>query len=85
MEIKDYNNSINYPNQYLIKLSEVNNIQTVIIFNNQSTFYSITKLNIFNELKKSSIFSFNNRYSANIFYGIMLNTKTVEVFIAGEP
>ena len=34
MEIKDYNNSDNYPNQYLTELSKVNSIQTVIILNN---------------------------------------------------
>ena len=34
MEIKDYNNSNNYPDQYLTELSEVNSIQTIIILNN---------------------------------------------------
>jgi hypothetical protein len=48
-------------------------------------FYSIIKLDVFNELKKSSIFSFNNRYSVNIFYGIILDTKAIRVFIVGEP
>ena len=46
--------------------------------------YSITKLDIFNKLKESSIFSFNNRYLVNIFYGIMLDIKTAGVSIAGE-
>ena len=85
MEIKDYNNSINYPNQYLIKLSEVNNIQTVIIFNNQFIFYFITKLNVFNKLKESSVFLFNNRYLVNVFYSIILDTKTIRVPIVKEP
>ena len=48
-------------------------------------FYSIIKLNVFNKLKESSIFSFNNRYSANIFYGIILDIKAAEVSIAGKP
>ena len=48
-------------------------------------FYSITKLDIFNELKKSSIFSFNNKYSVNIFHGIMLDTGAIGVFIIREP
>ena len=48
-------------------------------------FYSITKLDIFNELKKSSMFSFNNRYSVNVFYSIMLDTRAAGVFTAGEP
>ena len=46
--------------------------------------YFITKLDIFNELKESSTFSFNNRYLANVFYGIMLDTGAVRVFIVGE-
>ena len=48
-------------------------------------FYSIIKLNVFNELKESSIFSFNNKYLANIFYGIMLDTRAAEVFIVEKP
>ena len=47
-------------------------------------FYSITKLDIFNKLKKSSVFSFNNRYSANVFYGIMPDTGAAGVSIVGE-
>jgi len=43
------------------------------------------KLDIFNKLKESSIFSFNNRYSANVFYGIMLDTRAAGVSIVGEP
>jgi len=43
------------------------------------------KLDIFNKLKESSIFSFNNRYSANVFYGIMPDTRAAGVSIAGEP
>ena len=45
-------------------------------------FYFIIKLDIFNKLKESFIFSFNNKYSVNVFYGIMLNIKTVGIFIA---
>ena len=48
-------------------------------------FYFITKLDIFNELKESFIFSFNNRYLVNIFYGIILNIKAVKVSTVGEP
>ena len=48
-------------------------------------FYSIIKLDVFNKLKESSAFSFNNRYLVNVFYGIMLDTKVAGVFIAGEP
>ena len=47
-------------------------------------FYFITKLDVFNKLKESSIFSFNNKYLANIFYGIILDTKAAEVSTVGE-
>jgi hypothetical protein len=48
-------------------------------------FHLITKLDIFNKLKKSSVFSFNNRYLINIFYGIIPNTKATGVSIVKEP
>ena len=48
-------------------------------------FYSIIKLDIFNKLKESSIFLFNNRYLVNVFYSIILDIKTAEVSIAEEP
>ena len=48
-------------------------------------FYSIIKLNVFNKLKESSVFFFNNRYSVNIFYSIMPDIKAAGVFIVGEP
>ena len=47
--------------------------------------YSITKSDIFNKLKKSSIFSFNNRYSVNVFYGIILDIKAAGISIVREP
>ena len=85
IEIKNYNNFKDYPDQYLIELSKVDSIQIIIILNDQSIFHSITKLDVFNKLKKSSIFSFNNKYSVNVFYGIMPDTRAAEVSIAGEP
>ena len=47
--------------------------------------HSITKLNIFNKLKESFIFFFNNRYLVNVFYSIILDTGAAGVFITGEP
>jgi hypothetical protein len=85
MEIEDYNNSNNYPDQYLTELSEVNSIQTITILNDQSTFHSIIKLDVFNELKESSAFSFNNRYSVNVFYSIMLDTGATGVSTVEKP
>ena len=48
-------------------------------------FHLITKLDIFNKLKESFIFSFNDRYLVNIFYGIMPDTRVAGISIAGEP
>ena len=48
-------------------------------------FHSITKLDVFNKLKKSSVFSFNNKYSVNVFYGIMLDIGAAGVSIVKEP
>ena len=31
------------------------------------------------------MFSFNNKYLVNIFYGIILDIKAIEVFIAKKP
>jgi len=80
MEIEDYS-----PNQYFTKYGKVNGIQTVAVLNDQSMLHFITKLDIFNEPKESSMFSFNDRYLANVFYGIMLDTRAVGVSIVGEP
>jgi len=43
------------------------------------------KLDIFNKLKKSFTFSFNNRYLVNVFYGIMPDTRAAGVSIVEEP
>ena len=48
-------------------------------------FYFIIKSNIFNELKESSIFSFNNKYSVNVFYGIIPDTEAAGVSIVKKP
>ena len=47
-------------------------------------FYFIIKLDIFNKLKESFMFFFNDRYSVNIFHGIMPDTRATRVSIAGE-
>jgi len=80
MEIKDY-----LPNQYSTKYGKVNGTQTIAVLNNQSMLYSIIKLDIFNKPKESSVFSFNNRYLANVFYSIMPDTRAAGVSTAGEP
>jgi hypothetical protein len=47
-------------------------------------FHFIIKLDIFNKLKESFAFSFDNRYLVNVFYGIMLDTRATGVFTVGE-
>ena len=42
------------------------------------------KLDIFNKLKESSVFSFNNKYLVNVFYGIILDIKAAKVSIVEE-
>jgi hypothetical protein len=48
-------------------------------------FYLIIKLDVFNKLKESSVFSFNNRYLINIFYSIMPDTRAIRVSTVKEP
>ena len=48
-------------------------------------FHFIIKLDIFNKLKESSAFSFNNKYSVNVFYGIILDIRAAEISIIGKP
>ena len=48
-------------------------------------FYSITKSDVFNKLKESSVFSFNDRYLVNVFYGIILDIRAAGVSTAGKP
>jgi hypothetical protein len=79
MEIEDYSSD-----QYFTEFGEVDGTQTVTILNDQSLFHSVTKSDIFNEPKKSSTFSFDDRYSANVFHGIMPDTGAAEVSTAGE-
>ncbi len=80
MEIKDY-----LPDQYFTEYGKVNGTQTVAVFNDQSMLHFIIKLDIFNKPKESFAFSFNNKYLANVFYSIILDTGAVGVSIAGKP
>ena len=48
-------------------------------------FYSITKLNIFNKLKESSMFTFNNKYLVNVFHSIIPDTRAAEISIVKKP
>ena len=45
---------------YITKLGEVNRLETVVILNDYSVFYSLTKTNVFKLLAESLVFTFNN-------------------------
>ena len=47
-------------------------------------FHFIIKLDIFNKLKESSTLFFNNRYSVNVFYSIILDIGAAGVSIVEE-
>ena len=47
-------------------------------------FYFIIKSDVFNKLKESFMFFFNNRYLVNIFYSIMSDIGAAGVFTARE-
>jgi hypothetical protein len=73
---------------YLTELGEVNGVQTVAILNDQSTLHAIVRKDLFNELADSnetSAFTFDNRYSSDIFQGIMPDSGAAGVSTAGNP
>jgi hypothetical protein len=70
---------------YITKLGEVNRLETVVILNNYSIFHSLIKTNVFKLLAESLTFTFNNRYSLEIFQGIMPNSRAVGVSTVGQP
>jgi hypothetical protein len=80
MEIGDKN-----VDQFFTEYDKIDEIQTVSAFNDQFAFHAITKINVFNEPIDSSVFTFEDRYFANIFQGIMPDSGAAEVLIAGEP
>jgi hypothetical protein len=80
MEIRDEN-----VDQFFIKYGKIDRVQTVFALNDQSAFHAIIKIDIFNEPIDSLIFTFEDRYSANIFQGIMPDSGVVKVLTIGEP
>ena len=70
---------------YITELGEVNGPETVVILNDHSVFHSLTKIDVFKLPAESSAFTFGNRYSSDIFQGIMLDNGAAGVFTAGQP
>ena len=79
MEIEEYSSD-----QYFTDFGAVDGTQTVAILNDQSMFHSVTKSDVFNEPRESSAFSFDQRYSENVFCGIMPDTGAADVSTAGK-
>jgi hypothetical protein len=82
MQIEIENKNVD---QFFTEYEKVNRIQTVSTLNDQSVFYIIIKINIFNEPADNLIFTFDNRYSASIFQDIILNSGAVKVLTVEEP
>jgi len=47
-------------NNYITELGEINRLETVVILNDYSVFYSLIKTNVFKLLAESLAFTFNN-------------------------
>jgi hypothetical protein len=83
-----------YKNEgFFIEFGQINKTEVIIVFNNQSILYTITKIDIFNKPKvntfskppASSAFTLNNQYSDATFQGIMLDNRAAGVFITRKP
>ena len=85
LEIEEYPDDPS--EQFFTAFGELNGIQTVSILNDQSAFHSITGSDVFNEPTEdpAEAFSFDDRYAANSFQGIMPDTGAAGVSTAGEP
>jgi hypothetical protein len=86
INIKECDNN-DPPYQYLTEFDEVNNIKTVILLNNQSILYTVTKIDIFNKPKRVPTFAFmfDNRYSGITFQGIMLDNRATGISTVSLP
>src|SRR5260370_27663467 len=73
---------------YLTEFREINGIRTVAILNDQSNLHAIIRKDLFNEPAdpiKTSAFTFDNRYSSDIFQGIMPDSGAAGISTAGNP
>ena len=81
MEIKEEYNT------YFTEFREVNGTQTIAILNNQSTQYIVTSEDIFKvlllQLLETLVFTFKDRYSLEVFQGIIPDSGAAGVLTAG--
>lgn len=77
---------------FFTEFGEIDGAQTVAVLRNQSVFHAFTKADIFNQkssestfkLTKDSVFTFNDRYTSEIFQGILPDSGAAGVSTAGE-
>ena len=73
---------------YFTEFGEVNGTQTVAILNDQSAWHAVTGEDIFKasplQLLETSVFTFEDRYSSEVFQGIMSDSGAAGVSTAGQ-
>ena len=70
--------------QFFTKFGKIDRAQIISVLNDQSVFYTVTKIDIFDESTEDSAFSYDDRYSAATFQGIMPDSGAAGVLTAGE-
>ncbi|RKF77456.1 integrase and RNaseH domain-containing protein [Golovinomyces cichoracearum] len=74
---------------FFTEFGEINGAHMVAILNDQSTLHAVTTKDLFKEPfkpeKDTSTFTFESRYSSEIFQGIMPDSGAAGVSTAGEP
>jgi hypothetical protein len=84
MEVGENEEFYDFDN-FITELGEVNGLETVAILNDHSVFHSFTKTDVFKLPAESSAFTFDDRYSSEIFQGIMPDSGAAGVSTAGQP
>jgi hypothetical protein len=73
---------------YFTEFGEVDSAQTVTILNDQSTWHAVTGGDMFNtsplQLRETSTFTFEDRYSSEVFQGIIPDGGAAGVSTAGQ-
>ena len=71
---------------FLTELGDINRAKTITILSNQAVFHAVTKKDVFKAAERhdTAAFTFNNRYSAETFQGILSDTGAAGVSTAGE-
>jgi hypothetical protein len=61
---------------YLTEIGDIDGVQTVSILNDQSVYHAFTKEDVFKTepTATADVFTFEDRYSSDIFQGIMPDT-----------